>query len=89
MYSLFDPFFHINSGNADAWDAVGLLVLLRLWRIVRIANGETNVQIHSYTACTEGIFRTKVILKILRYSTSLQGTCTEKGKLFVNFFVVL
>lgn len=45
MYSVFDYFFHINSGNADAWDAVGLLVLLRLWRIVRIANGETNVQI--------------------------------------------
>ncbi|XP_028411795.1 voltage-gated hydrogen channel 1-like [Dendronephthya gigantea] len=27
------------SGNVDAWDAVGLLVLLRLWRIVRIVNG--------------------------------------------------
>ena len=27
------------SGNSDAWDAVGLLVLLRLWRIVRIVNG--------------------------------------------------
>ncbi|CAB3992398.1 Voltage-gated hydrogen channel 1 [Paramuricea clavata] len=27
------------SGNMDAWDAVGLLVLLRLWRVVRIVNG--------------------------------------------------
>ena len=27
------------SGNMDAWDAIGLLVLLRLWRVVRIVNG--------------------------------------------------
>ncbi|XP_046862676.1 voltage-gated hydrogen channel 1-like [Xenia sp. Carnegie-2017] len=27
------------SGNTDAWDAAGLLILLRLWRIVRIING--------------------------------------------------
>ena len=26
----------------DAWDAVGLLVLLRLWRVVRIVNGMFN-----------------------------------------------
>jgi hypothetical protein len=26
-------------GDEDAWDGVGLLVLLRLWRVVRIVNG--------------------------------------------------
>ena len=28
------------SGNEDAWDGIGLLVILRLWRVARIANGE-------------------------------------------------
>ncbi|XP_065836788.1 voltage-gated hydrogen channel 1-like [Oscarella lobularis] len=27
------------SGNEDAWDGVGLLILLRLWRVTRIING--------------------------------------------------
>lgn len=39
-----------HSGNADAWDAIGLLVLLRLWRIVRIANGKSTSITRTFVA---------------------------------------
>ena len=32
--------YTVFSGDEDAWDGVGLLVLLRMWRVVRIVNGK-------------------------------------------------